>query len=158
MSIELPENLKSKMTNSQIGQKLDLDKLDERFQKQLLRICKKRMLISKLKKFNSFFDSDEWQKNHDQPGAHDIAYAFLREIFGRENVSIYDKSNLTHGKSFMDKLTDEEKTFVVDIDTNQKIGIYKVGPGCAKYTGTWVYIYVFDTWTDTWEWAWKWDW
>lgn len=132
----LPENVKRSMRNSKISQKVDLCKLDRKSMRDLKKACKQRDFTNRLKKFEEFFSSSTWATMHNQPNAHDFAFEISKETFGNGNSSIIDNGEAKYGQDFWNKLSTEQKNFVIDVDTNKKTGLYKYQGLYVRYIGT----------------------
>lgn len=160
MSSKIPENIRNEMSRSRINRKVDLKILEKISEIKLLLMSRRRKFISDLKKFKEFFESGLWKQLHDQPNSHELAFNFLIELFGERNVNIYDESRSIHGHILWNKLTDDQKDFIRNIDSNKKLGLYTYKGLYIMYIGSTATVTNPDISGDEWkeidEWNWSW--
>lgn len=116
--------------------KVDLKNSKKEAELQLLTACRQRTFVSNSQKLDDFTESDMWKKLHKQPHVHDLLFEYATSLFGKDNVSIYDDGNVTHGHSFHGKLSDEHKALIIDVDSNKKVGIHTLNGLHVKHIGS----------------------
>lgn len=103
--------------------------------KRLASNCKRTMFLNRLSDMDNFFSSPEWEKSHNDPHSHDLAFFEIKKVFGDRSI-IFDCDNATHGKSEYNKLNEGQKSFIKNIDSKKTPGIFRRGNMYVRYIGS----------------------
>lgn len=118
-------------------QKLILEEKKRELSEEMLRLCKKRVFLSNLKKIQKFFKSEAWKRLHDSPEGYNVAKNLLDEIFGRGKFMIYDANKVIHDDAnLLPTLTSEEREVLDRVDRKEFEGLVEVGDYIFLYIGS----------------------